>query len=82
MESLIASVCSSVDADTFILATVMFGSYIMLNYRIGQQERLVKETLSNGVRRDIRALDAKLDGFAQNLAQLRGEHNARHNGGQ
>ena len=80
MESLILNVCNAVDADTFLLAVVMFASYFMLNYRIGQQERLVREALSNGVRRDIRKLDEKIDGFAQNLAQLRGEHNARHGG--
>jgi hypothetical protein len=75
---LIDVVCKSVDADTLVLAVVMFLSFFGLNWRIGQQERLVRDNLNNGVRGDIKRLDVKIDLFATQLATLQGEHNARH----
>ncbi len=82
MAGLIEVICGAVDADTFLLAVVMVGSFGGLNWRISQQERLVRESLNNGVRRDIKLLDEKLDGFTNQLAVLQGEHNARHHGNQ
>jgi len=71
-------VCDSVDADTLVLALVMFLSFFGLNWRIGQQERLVRENLNNGVRGDVKRLDEKLDAFSLQLATMQGEQNAHH----
>lgn len=54
------------------------GGYRLLAQRIGQQEEVMKTTLNNGIRADIRELDGKVDRYARELVCLKATCDERH----